>query len=104
MKTRFVALALSLLLIAPAIVGAAGSGRTDRPAAVDQILAADMIQVAQQNLKAAGFDPGHVDGVFDAQTEAAILAYQGKYGLPRTGMLDESTRNRLLPGLSGEEG
>ncbi|MBI3326014.1 MAG: peptidoglycan-binding protein [Nitrospinae bacterium] len=104
MKTRFIALALSLLLITPVIVGAAGSGRVELPAAVDQLLAADMIQVAQQNLKSAGFDPGHVDGIFDAQTEAAILAYQGNYGLPRTGMLDETTRNRLLPGLSGEEG
>ena len=104
MKTRFVALALSLLLITPVIVGAGGSSSGQRPAAVDQMLAADMIQVAQQNLKAAGFNPGHVDGIFDAQTEAAVLAYQAKYGLPQTGLLDEITRNALLPGLSGEEG
>ena len=95
MKTRLVAFAISLLLVAPVVVGAGG----ELPAAVDQILARDMIQVAQGQLKIAGFDPGHVDGIFDAQTEAALLAYQDKYALPRTGLLDESTRNALLPGL-----
>jgi hypothetical protein len=32
------------------------------------------IQVAEQNLKELGFDPGPVDGVFTAETEAALRA------------------------------
>ncbi len=94
------------LLVVPAVVGAAGApnGREELPAAVDQLLARDMIQLAQEQLRSAGFDPGHVDGVFDAQTEAALLAYQANYGLPRTGLLDEATRRALLPGLESDGG
>ncbi len=47
---------------------------------------------------------GHVDGIFDAQTEAALLAYQEKYGLPQTGLLDETTRNALVPGFESDGG
>ncbi len=106
MKTRLVAFAISLLLVLPIAAGAAGAPSTsgELPAAVDQILARDMIQVAQENLRVAGFDPGHVDGIFDAQTEAALLAYQANYGLPRTGLLDGATRKLLLPGVDSEGG
>ncbi len=108
MKTRLLALAISLLLVVPVVARAASASGDAKeiPAAVDQILARDMIQVAQENLRIAGFDPGHVDGVFDAQTESALLAYQANYGLPRTGLLDETTRKALIPGFDqdGSEG
>ena len=76
MNTRVVALALSLLFVIPIVAGAAGApgDRGEIPAAVDQILARDIIQQAQQQLDIAGFEPGHVDGMFDAETEAALLA------------------------------
>ena len=101
MKTRMIALVLSLLLALPIVVGAAGEPgeRKELPAAVDQLLARDIIRMAQEELFVAGFYPGHLDGIFDDETEAALLAYQEKYALPRTGLLDETTRARLLPGF-----
>lgn len=106
MKTRVVALALSLLFVVPIVAGAAGapSGRGEIPAAVDQIVARDIIQQAQEQLDIAGFEPGHVDGMFDAQIEAALLAYQANYGLVRTGLLDEATRRALMPGYDQNGG
>ena len=56
-------LTLGIMLAVPLIATAAGAERTpgSLPAAVDQMLAQDMIQLAQTNLKIAGFDPGRVD-------------------------------------------
>ena len=106
MKTRVVALALSLLFVIPSVAGAAvaPSGRGELPAAVDQILAQDIIQQAQQHLDIAGFEPGHVDGMFDAETEAALIAYQAHYGLVQTGLLDEATRRALMIGYDQDGG
>ena len=38
------------------------------------------------------------------QTEAALRAYQGKYGLPVTGMLDEATQRSLTAGQTPTPG
>jgi peptidoglycan hydrolase-like protein with peptidoglycan-binding domain len=70
---------------------------TVRPAA-DRILTAGDIQVAQENLRAFGFDPEPVNGRFTAETQAAVRAYQGRYGMEVTGLLDRATRRELLPG------
>jgi len=101
MKTALRTLVISLMLVAPVLATAASL-----PAAVDQLLARDMIQLAEQNLKAAGLNPGPVDGIFDEQTETAVLAFQQRYGLPQSGLLDETTRRMLLPGIDqdGDEG
>ncbi len=101
MKTVIRTLVISLMLVAPVIATAASL-----PAAVDQLLARDMIQLAEQNLRAAGLNPGPVDGIFDEQTETAVLAFQQRYGLPQSGLLDETTRRMLLPGIDqdGDEG
>jgi peptidoglycan hydrolase-like protein with peptidoglycan-binding domain len=100
MKKLLVALSLGLLLAVPLVALAAGGGSTrgDLPPAVDQMLAKDMVQLAQSQLKVAGFDPGHVDGIFDQQTVAALRKYQAANQLPVTGLLDESTRRELFPG------
>jgi lipoprotein-anchoring transpeptidase ErfK/SrfK len=37
-----------------------------------------------------------VDGVFGSQTRAALIAFQEKVGLPRTGALDGATRQSLI--------
>jgi carboxyl-terminal processing protease len=68
------------------------------PAAVDQLLAQDMVQLAQTHLKIAGFHPGRTDGVFDAPTATAVRQYQVAQGIPASGLLDEPTRRVLLPG------
>ena len=67
--------------------------------ATDHILTAGDIQVAQENLRAFGFDPGPVKGVFTPETQAAVRAYQARYGLDVTGLLDRATRRGLLPGF-----
>jgi peptidoglycan hydrolase-like protein with peptidoglycan-binding domain len=55
--------------------------------------------VAETHLRDFGYDPGPVDGVFTAETHAAVRAYQQRYGLPVSGLLDQATRQELLPGL-----
>jgi peptidoglycan hydrolase-like protein with peptidoglycan-binding domain len=57
-----------------------------------------MIQQAETHLKLAGFDPGRVDGVFDARTSQAVRQYQVVHALPVSGLLDEPTRRVLFPG------
>jgi hypothetical protein len=59
---------------------------------------------AQEQLKAAGFNPGPIDGVLGPQTRAAVRRYQASQGLPATGALDEATRRALLPGERPPEG
>ncbi len=73
----------------------AGPGR----AAVDRILTPGDIHVAEARLQAFGYDPSSVDGLFTAQTEAALRAFQRRYGLTVTGLLDRETRRELVPGL-----
>ena len=53
---------------------------------------------AQEQLKAAGFDPGSIDGVLGPRTREALRRYQASQGLPVTGQLDEATRQALLAG------
>jgi peptidoglycan hydrolase-like protein with peptidoglycan-binding domain len=57
----------------------------------------EVIQQAQRQLKALGFDPGGTDGTFGPQTEAALRGYQQAHRLPQTGRLDEVTLRSLLP-------
>jgi len=54
----------------------------------------------QEQLEAAGFPTGTEKGIITPQTEAALRAYQEKYKLPVTGMLDETTQNSLIAGRS----
>jgi len=55
---------------------ASGLGRGSRG---PQVLA------LEQRLTALRFDTGTVDGLFDAATGSAVMAFQKVYGLPRTG-------------------
>ena len=81
-------------------VAAQMGGSTRLRPATDTLLTAGDIQVAQEHLRAFGFDPGPVTGVFTAETQAAVRAYQRRYGLPVTGLLDEATRRQVLPGFN----
>lgn len=38
------------------------------------------------------------DGIFGTATQAALLRFQGKHGLPRTGTVDRATEDLLFPG------
>ena len=101
MKKLLATFTLAVLIATPLIATAAGTDRTSgsAPAAVDQLLARDMIQQAQMHLKAAGFDPGRGDGVFDARTAEAVHQYQAARGIPVSGLLDEPTRRAMFPGF-----
>ena len=98
MKKFLATCTLGLMMAMPVAALAASSTRGNLPPAVDQMLAQDIIQQAQANLKIAGFDPGRVDGVFDEQTANAVRRFQVANSLPPSGLLDEPTRNVLLPG------
>jgi peptidoglycan hydrolase-like protein with peptidoglycan-binding domain len=91
---------LPLLLLTACV-----ASRTEAPtagpdrAAFDRILTPGDIQVAEAHLQEFGFDPGPVDGIFTAQTQAAVRAFQRRYGLSVSGLLDHETRLELVPGL-----
>jgi peptidoglycan hydrolase-like protein with peptidoglycan-binding domain len=60
--------------------------------------------VAQMHLRAFGFDPGPIDGIYTAQTQAAIRAFQTTYGLVVSGLLDPQTREQLKVGPDSKRG
>lgn len=53
------------------------------------------VRRVEQQLRAAGFNPGPVDGVMDQQTRDAIRRFQRATGLAVTGELDPRTRSTL---------
>lgn len=57
------------------------------------------VRTLQQQLKAEGFDPGAVDGVFGPHTRAAVLAYQMAHGLRQDGAVGENTSAALRDDL-----
>ena len=85
---------LPLVLLSACVASHTG----ERPA-VDRLFTRGEIQVAEAHLRDFGFNPGAVDGIFTAETRAAVRAYQARYGLPVSGRLDRETRRELLPGL-----
>jgi peptidoglycan hydrolase-like protein with peptidoglycan-binding domain len=56
----------------------------------------EQIAQAQRQLKAAGFDPGPLDGILGESTRSALREFQQKHSLPQTGQLDEATRQQLM--------
>jgi murein L,D-transpeptidase YcbB/YkuD len=66
---------------------------------VDRLLTQGHIHVAEARLRDFGFDPGPVDGNFTAETQAAVRAFQTRYGLVVSGLLDRATREELKLGV-----
>ena len=91
---------LPLVLLTACVASHPGEHQTAtlRPA-VDRLLNRGDIQVAEAHLQDFGFDPGPIDGIYTAQTQAAVRAYQATYGLSVSGQLDYETRLQLLPGV-----
>jgi murein L,D-transpeptidase YcbB/YkuD len=87
------------LWLLTACVASQTDGPTSMKPAVDRLLTPGDIHVAEAHLRGFGFDPGPVDGLFTAQTQAAVRAFQGRYGLPVSGLLDRATREELRLGV-----
>jgi Putative peptidoglycan binding domain len=56
-------------------------------------------QVTQARLKAFRFDSGPVDGIFTAQRQAAVRAFQARHGTQVSRLLDRDTCEELGSGL-----
>ncbi len=82
------------------------SERTPGPVrpSMDRLLSSGDIQIAEMRLRDFGFDPGPVDGTFTTQTQAAVRAFQARYGLPVSGLLDRGTREELKLGVDPKRG
>jgi len=59
------------------------------------------VRTAQMYLTFAGLNPGPIDGVMGARTQAALTAYQQQQGLPQTGAADDATLASLMATLLG---
>jgi peptidoglycan hydrolase-like protein with peptidoglycan-binding domain len=95
-----------LLLLLTACVASQTAERpagAERPAP-DRLLSRGDVQVAETRLIDFGFDPGPVDGIYTAQTQAAVRAFQARYGLPVSGLLDRTTREELQLGVDPKRG
>lgn len=57
--------------------------------------------LVERRLQAEGYDPGQMDGRFDADTRHALRMFQRDNGLPPTGYLTEATLLRLMGGGFG---
>ena len=55
----------------------------------------DTISGAQARLQNLDFDCGPIDGRFGPRTRAAVLEFQGHYGLETSGEIDSATRTKL---------
>ena len=104
-RSRSVISWLPLVLLTACVASHPGAhqGGTLRPA-VDRLLNRGDIQVAEAHLQDFGFDPGPIDGIYTAQTQAAVRAYQATYGLSVSGQLDLQTREELKLGVDPKRG
>jgi Putative peptidoglycan binding domain len=85
-------------------VGTTGSGMTGSDAkssvgsgvsGVQRNSSTNQVRQTQTALKAQGHDPGPIDGVMGARTQAALRAFQGSNSLSTSGQLDAPTMEKL---------
>lgn len=97
MQKLLVGLVVGALWFWPVALETGEAGRAGaRPLEQQQALTKEQVQQAQERLKAAGLDPGPIDGTMGPQTQAALRIFQQQRGLPPSGTLDEATRQALL--------
>jgi peptidoglycan hydrolase-like protein with peptidoglycan-binding domain len=83
----------SWLWLCPILVEVGTTGEP-RPGQ-QQLLTKDQLKLVQERLKTEGVYAGPVDGELNAQTEAALRAYQQKQGIPVSGAVDAPTLKQL---------
>ncbi len=92
--SALVAVLMSSLLWLCPILGEAGTTGEQRPEQ-PQLLTKDNLKLVQERLQREGVYAGPVDGELNAQTEAALRAYQAKQGIPVSGAVDAPTLKQL---------
>jgi peptidoglycan hydrolase-like protein with peptidoglycan-binding domain len=86
----------SVLWLCPLMVEAGTAGTTgEQPPEQPQRISKDNVKLVQERLAAEGVYAGPLDGEMNAQTEAALRAYQQKEGIPVSGAADEATLKQL---------
>ena len=93
MHTWVAVLLVSILSVCPMLVEAGTTG--EQPPAQGTIITKDNLKLIQERLKAEGVYTGPVNGEMNAQTEAALRAYQEKQGIAVSGAADEATLKQL---------
>ncbi|MGA1554515.1 MAG: peptidoglycan-binding protein [Ilumatobacteraceae bacterium] len=95
MRRALVAATVGLAVVAPLAIGSSPTLAEAPTVVVTGLTRGDRgesVRAVQQALVAQGIDvPGGVDGVFGSGTESAVLAFQEREGLRRSGGVDEST-------------
>jgi murein L,D-transpeptidase YcbB/YkuD len=93
MHTLVAVLMCSVLWLCPIMVeaGTAGEQCPEQP----QRITTENVKLLQERLAAEGVYAGPLDGELNAQTEAALRAYQQKHGIPVSGAADEATLKQL---------
>lgn len=61
------------------------------------------VKVLQQYLERAGYSPGGIDGVYGANTEAAVASFQRAYNIPADGIVYQDTFEALANTVSMKE-
>ncbi len=79
-----------------------GSGDTSSQASSSG--GSQSVRQAQQNLQAAGFDPGPIDGKMGPKTSQALKDFQQSKGIQASGKLDSQTQQALASGGSSGSG
>jgi len=89
-------LMVGVLWLYPLMTEAGTAGMTgEQPPEQKQLISKDNFKLVQERLKAEGVYAGPVTGEMNAQTEAALRAYQEKQSLPVSGAADEATLKKL---------
>lgn len=75
------------------------TGSTQAPSSLNGLLKSGsrgaQVLDAQKELKAAGFNPGPLDGIFGPKTQAAVKSFQKAHGLAQDGIIGPKTWGAL---------
>ena len=85
--------AISVGHLADRIAG--GGGLVVKPPSGAPKLTRALVTDVQTSLKALGFDPKEIDGLFGSDTRLALKHFQNVNGLVPDGFLDQKTLDRL---------